>query len=328
MPRERQRPTPATARTDIPAGWTRQQVAALWISVILLVGFFVCIGASAIVGPGQSERFISAGLLSISASFAAFAFAFLAHQTAKLEIKWFGNTASIGGAVAAFVISFGVLQFFVRGTSNLYVELFNDDAFKQPWRVVRGQSVPEFSASLRSYSIITVPEGNNLRLLNIPIFETVSLSVRDPRWQISRIVSEDRTCKVDGQRLSGWCTEARAAVQYVNCIEDWNGSGSLQSGKLDDLLKHFVKALQDVRYPARLKTSLGEQTRRALDASVGTVSYNGQDFCTAINGVKNDLERSLLTRLQIKISCTSIGIAAGSDEFPEADDEKGWRKAC
>jgi hypothetical protein len=309
--------------------WTRAQVGAFWFVGACFLLFLILIGMSATSDPIQSERFISYGLIVFSASFAVLAFAFLGRQTAKIRFKGLGTGIKIGGAAAAFIIIYGSLQFFVRGTSTLYVELFSDDAFARPWRVQPGQSVPEFAASLKYYSIIAYPEGNNLRLFNLPIFEWVTISARDPRWQVSKLASNDKTCTVEGQRLKGWCSEAKASLQYSQCIEDWRGSGSLPPGSLDDVLKHFVHGLQEVQYPAKPKFSMGDQTRKALAAKVGIVTYNNQDFCTAIYGAKNEIERNLRTTLHIKLGCAYIGISAGSDPVPELPEEQnGWRKSC
>jgi hypothetical protein len=97
----------------------------------------------------------------------------------------------------------------------------------------------------------------------------------------------------------------------------------------DDLLKHFVRSLQDVRYPAKLKLSLGEQTTKALATRLAPITYNSQDFCTAINGAKNELERAIGKRMKIRLGCSHIGIAAGDDVVPElAEEPKGWRSGC
>jgi len=157
----------------------------------------------------------------------------------------------------------------------------------------------------------------------------VTIAARDPRYQVSKIVSDQTTCKVEGQRLKGWCSEAKASVQFSNCIEDWRGSGSLPPGSLDDVLKHFVHSLQDVQYPAKPKFSMGNQTRKALATKVGAMSYNGQDFCTAIYGVKNEVERTMRAPLNIKLGCAYIGVSAGNEPVPELTEElNGWRKSC
>jgi len=142
--------------------WTRTQVGAFWFAAICIVLFLILVGASAGSDPTRSERYISLGLIVFSASFAAVAYAFLGRQAAKLRFKAFGAAVSISGAVAAFIIIYGSLQFFVRGTSTLYVALFSDDAFARPWRAPSGQPAPEFSASLRDYSIIAYPEGSKI----------------------------------------------------------------------------------------------------------------------------------------------------------------------
>jgi hypothetical protein len=314
---------------DTSQAMTRNQVGALRFAAAAFSAFVVFVLASMAVGPIASERLISVGLIAFSASFAAIAFAFLGRQTANIRVKYLGAGISIGGAGAVLLIVFGGLQFIVRGTSTLYIEIFSDDAFTHRWRPSARQRVPEFSASLKYYSITANPEGSNLRLINLPIFETVSISTRDPQWQVTKLSSDERLCKVEGQRLSGWCTEAKVALQYSNCIEDWTGSGSLPQGTLDGLLKHFVREMQDVGYPAKLKLGPGDQVSKVLAAKIGATSYNGQDFCTAIYGAKNDIERNQKTQLHIKLGCAFIGLSVGDVPFPELGEEpNGWRKAC
>jgi hypothetical protein len=179
--------------TTASQAWTRPQKAALALSGVLLFIFFVCIIAGFFLTPLQSERALSFGLICISGAISAFAFTFLSGQTARIQLRWLGNSANVGGVVAAFLISYVTLQFFVRGTTSLYIELFSDDNFKQQWRTPSGQNNPEFLASLREYSVVAYPEGSNLRLFNLPIFGTISISVRDSRWRISKLASENHT---------------------------------------------------------------------------------------------------------------------------------------
>jgi hypothetical protein len=316
-------------RRDVRQAMTRNQLGAIWFAVAAFAAFIVFVLASMAVGPVASERLISVGLIAFSASFAAIAFAFLGRQTANIRVKYLGGGISIGGAGAVLLVVFGGLQFIVRGTSTLHIEIFSDDAFSHPWRPSGRQRLPEFAASLKYYSIIVNPEGSNLRLINLPIFETMSISTRDPQWQVTKLSSDERLCKVEGQRLSGWCTEAKVALQYANCIEDWTGSGSLPQGTLDGLLKHFVREMQEVGYPAKLKLAPGDQVGKVLAAKAAATSYNGQDFCTAIYGTKNDIERNQKTQLHIKLGCAFIGLSVGDAPFPELDEEpNGWRKAC
>src|SRR5262249_49086443 len=146
---------------------------------------------------------------------------------------------------------------------------------------------------------------------------------------VSKLASDDRTCKVEGQRLRGWCSEAKASLHFSNCIEDWRGSGSPPAGSFDDAPKHFLGSLPDGQQSAELKLAMGEQTRKALAMKVAAMSYNAQDFCTAIYGVKNEIERNLRTSLHIRLGCTYIGISSGNDAVPELPEEpNGWRKSC
>jgi len=308
--------------------WTTTEKASYGFAALLLAVFFGLIFLSTRLEPVQAERHVSLALVVLSASVAAFSFGILHKQTARLRFRFFGVTATIGGAMAAWLIAFVVLQFFVRGTSSLYVELFSDDAFAEEWRPPAGQ-VPEFGAAMRSYSVVAVPERNNLRFFNLPMFEWVTLTVRDPRWRIARLVNSEKACTVEGRRLSGWCTEARAVVRPAACIEDWRGSGHVEAGTFAALLDDFIRSMRDVGYPVRRHFAIGERTRRALSTRIGAVTYNGQDFCTAVNDAKAELERILKVRVQLKIGCDAIGFSVGDESLPpDADEPVQWRKTC
>jgi hypothetical protein len=308
----------------------RHQGRIFAFAVILLI-VFLALMAAGWASPDRirADRFMTYGLVAFSASFAAFAYGFLGRQTAKLEVKYLGGALSASGAGLTFFLVFAALQFVVRGTSSLYIALYSDDAFTHLWSAPPGQAAPEFSASLRDYSIVVAPERSNLRVVNLPMFEWVTISVRDPRWQVTKIASDEKACTVQGQRLKGWCTEAQLALQYSECIEDWRGGGSIPPGTLADVVEHFRRTLQEAHYPAKLKYAMTDRMRRVLGAKVGAVAYSDQDFCTAINGVKNEIERTVRLPLKIKLGCAYIGIAVGDDQVPDLTEEpNGWKKSC
>jgi hypothetical protein len=308
--------------------WTTVEKASYGFAATLLVVFFLLVLLSTRSEPLQAERYVSLALAVVSAAVAAFSFGILHKQTAGLRFRLFGVTVAVGGAVAAWLIAFVVLQFVVRGTSSLYVELFSDDAFTVEWLPPAGQA-PEFGAAMRSYSVVAVPERNNLRFFNLPMFEWVTLTVRDPRWRIAKLVNSEKACTVEGRRLSGWCTEAWAVVRTAACIEDWRGSGHVEAGTFAALLDDFIRSMRDVGYPVRRHFAIGERTRRALATRVGALTYNGQDFCTAINDAKSELERTLKVRVQLKIGCDTIGFSVFDESLPpDTDEPVQWRKTC
>jgi hypothetical protein len=310
--------------------WARTQRVAVWVAAISFSAFFLFV----IVGlflrsPTLSERLLSVALICISGSVSAFTFAFLPRQTAELTINVPGFVGRLSGASAAFLIMFAVLQFGVRGTSNVYIELYQDDDFKQRWQPESGQAPPEFAANLRNYTVLAYPTPDVIRLFNLPIFEAATITVRTPKWAVTKIASDERSCNVSGARVSGWCTELKVALKSVDCIERWRGGGEISAGKFDDTLKYFLAQIGH-HYPVKLKLPIGgKDTERALQAAVDRVAFNDKDFCTAVNPVKVELEQKLKQPVRINLACAWIGLSVGSDPFPELTEEPGgWKKPC
>jgi hypothetical protein len=276
--------------------------------------------ASFLAPPARAEQLVSLSLICVSFALALIAFGFLRHQTSNIQFTGLGLTIQVGGAIAAALVSYAVLQFGVRGTTTLYVELLEDGAAWRP----QNRDV-EFTAALNNYDILAAPQGNSLRFPNIPIFETLRLNVRDVRWTIEKVETDDYACSVSGTRLKGWCTTARASMRTADCNSKWQGSSAIPAGSFHSALTGLTRRMQDVGYRAQLMPGFDDSTRQALETVVAGYPYNGASFCQAINEARVTVEQKLQKRVRVKVACHWISVvvedaASGNEESCTASD--------